>query len=470
MPSTPRTHQLLFVMACDSEHSAVIRAGKRVPSLYRFIPLSIPLLAALTPPQFQVRFVNEFIRVPERYPEDVDLVAISFLTPNACRAYELADFYRSKGVTVVMGGIHATALPDEALEHADAVALGEGEEIWPEILDDFSRGRLKPRYQAPRPVPMDQVPFPDWSVLDGGRPNSVQTSRGCRYRCDFCNVAQYFGRELRHRPVQQVVEEIGRLGRSGGRRARNVVFKDDNIVGDRDYALELFRALEPLRIRWVAQGNLRAFDEELLALAAKSGCLMILAGLESADAGRVRKLGKSHAGFAELKRSVDQFHRHGIALWGTFIFGFDEDGPEVFRHTCRHADALGLDYVGFNILTPLPGTELYERLEKEGRLLTSDWWRYDFEHVVFQPRRMTAQQLEAGYVQAYRHCFSWPSIIRRMAALVLRSLRTRRLLPLHYFFLLNWAFRLVAFNRPQEDGGTAEAGQRVTDAGVREAR
>jgi len=372
--------------------------------------LALHLIAGLTPPRFEVKIIEE---VSEQLDleEPCGLVGISCMTPNAMRAYALAREFRRRGRTVVLGGIHPTLLPDEALQHADAVVVGEAEGVWEQLLQDWEAGALRPRYHAASPS-LDRY------VAMGNRRQSrkrlfdvlpVMTTRGCPYNCDFCCVHDIFGRRIRHVPVANVVRDIES---SGG---RNFIFLDDNIIGDPGYARQLFQAIRPLGIKWVGQASLSFVkDTELIRLASDSGCAGLFFGLESVspvELGRMRKSIKEVGKVGEAIRKVKEF---GIYFHGSLIFGFDSDTLDTFPETLDFLERNRISSASINVLTPYPGTEVFRRLKAQGRLLTEQWSYYDHSTTVFQPRNMSPFQLQAGRLWVLREFTKISSVLRRL--------------------------------------------------------
>ena len=390
-------------------------------------PLSLPLLAGLTPPGVDIQLVDENV---ERLDPDAtaDWVAITALTASAPRAYQIADAFRERSIPVVMGGIHPTVLPDEAAMHADAVVIGEAEGVWGEVISDLAGGRLKPRYQAEGYHDLVGLPRPRRELLRTERYltiNVVQTARGCPHACTFCTVSAVFGRRYRFRPVAEVVEEVRELGGWVG-------FVDDNIVAHPARAKELFEALIPLKLRWVSQGDLSmARDPELLRLAARSGCRAMYIGLESVSADNLRTIHKSANLNCDIPEAIRTIHNSGIEIIGSFVLGLDGDAPDIFARTADFARRHKLAAAQFSVLTPFPGTVVHRELEAEGRIEDRDWSHYTMSNVVFRPRQMTALQLQEGQRETYRRFYSLPSITYR--ALTRRgNLLTRLLVNLSY--------------------------------------
>ncbi|MBE0465752.1 MAG: B12-binding domain-containing radical SAM protein [Candidatus Desulforudis sp.] len=376
-----------------------------------FPPLNLGIVAALTPPGIEVRIVDESV-TPVDFEAGADLVGITAMTALAPRAYAIADAFRARGVPVVLGGMHPSAVPEEALEHADAVVVGEAEGLWPELLADFQAGRMRPVYRATQSRPLTGLPQPRRDLWDPAKylvPNTVQTTRGCPFACNFCAVSNFFGRTFRHRPVDEVVQEVSSLP------GRLVGFVDDNIIASGRYARELFRALIPLRIQWFSQGSLNlADDEELLGLAAQSGCVGMFIGLESLTQSNLDRIGKRVNHVERFQKAIDKIHRFGIAIEGAFIFGLDNDDAGVFRRTVNFARRCRLEAAQFSILTPLPGTPLYREMQEQNRITDRDWSRYNFAQVVYTPLTIPAEKLQQGFNWAWHKFYSYPSILRRL--------------------------------------------------------
>lgn len=377
-------------------------------------PLVLPLLAGLTPPEVEVRLVDESVESVDVNAE-ADWVAMTCMTASAPRAYALSEGFRQRGIPVVMGGIHPTVLPDEAGAHADAVVMGEAEPVWREVVADLAAGRLKARY-GPAPYSnLVGLPHPRRDLLRVERyltTNVVQTVRGCPNGCAFCTVSAVAGRQYRFRPVPEVVEEIRSL--PGGW----IGFVDDNIAGHARRAKELFAALIPLKRRWVGQADLTlAKDPELLSLAARSGCQAVFIGLESLSQENLRAAHKAPNLGTDMGAAIAAIHRAGIEIVGSFVLGLDGDDRGVFRRTVEFAERHKLVAAQFAVLTPFPGTETRRQLEHENRIVDHDWSHYTMSNVVFRPRHMTELELRAGQRYAYGRFYSIPSILKRTLTL-----------------------------------------------------
>lgn len=378
------------------------REFKSIMFRYWFPSLTIPILAALTGDNYEVSFDDEVFEQID-FNEDVDLVAISAMTAQVVRGYQIADYYRSKGITVIMGGVHVSALSQEAAEHADSVIIGEAELIWSEMLHDFENGCLKPVYKADGFVEMHNIPRADRSIFDGkirplhGTINSIQATRGCPYNCKFCSVTNFFGNTYRYRQIDDIIDEICTLDMS-----KEICFVDDNIYGNREYAKELFRRMAELGIRWSGQGNITlAKDDELLELCAKSGCSGLLMGIESIDETNLKSINKKSNNVNEYLDSIRKIQDKGIKILGSFIFGLDEDTPDTFEKTLKFVEKAEIALPAFNILTPYPGTEVAKALMKENRIISFNWSDYTATKAVFLPKNMSVDELNEGYKWIY---------------------------------------------------------------------
>jgi len=378
--------------------------------------VNLPLLAALTPPGHTITIVDEAF-APDDINQDVDLVGITVMTDLALRAYHIADAYRRKAVKVVMGGIHPTVLPDEALEHADAVVVGEAEGVWPRLVSDAASGQMQRLYRAAKMTDLQGLPKPRRDLFPGIKyqgftriPIGVETSRGCPYDCEFCCIGQTLGHHYRVRPVQEVIAEIESID------SPHLFFVDDALGLNRNAAKKLFTEMIPLRRRWLAQGTVSlAEDLELLGLMKRSGCLGLLIGFESvqkATQNEVMKIKNLRIDFYEAMR---RFHGEGFGILGSFVFGFDYENKDVFEQTLEFIMRSRMDVMQLRILTPYPGTRLYKRLLSEGRLFVRDWWLrgYPPDTLLFQPKGMTADELMIGFARLNRQAYSLGAVMKR---------------------------------------------------------
>jgi radical SAM superfamily enzyme YgiQ (UPF0313 family) len=407
----------------------------------RYAPLTLTTLAALVPEELDAEIAIQDEGVgPLELDFEADLVGISAITGTALRAYEVADRLRARGQTVVLGGVHPTLLPDEAALHADAVVVGHAEESWPELLRDFAAGRLQKRYFRPTPREL-KIPRPRREMLDRKRymtTNSIEATRGCPHRCEFCAVPAAWPGVYAHRPIADVIAEIESFDQP------HALFIDLSPVEDVRYAKELYRAMIPLRIRWLGLATTRiAEDGELLKLAAESGCKGLLIGFEAVDQPTLDGMQKPFHQAAQYAEVVKKLHDHGIAIQGCFVFGFDTDDESVFERTVEFVDRVKIDLPRYAVMTPFPGTGAYRRLKSEGRLLHEDWSLYDVEHVVFRPKQMTPERLQEGLQWSWRQSYSWRSIATRI-------LGSRCMVPLS--LTLNFGYRFFAKKLPTRTG------------------
>lgn len=378
----------------------------------RYAPLTLTTLAALVPPELNatVEIQDEGV-APLDLDFSADLVGISAITGTAQRAYDIADRLRARGQTVVLGGVHPTLMPDEAAEHADAVVAGYAESSWPELLRDFVNGQMKPFYHHPTGREL-HVPRARRDLLDKQRyatTHSIEATRGCPHRCEFCAVPAAWGGVYAHRPIDDVIAELQTFS------DRRALFIDLSPVEDVRYAKELYRRMIPLRMKWVGLATTRiAEDEELLKLASASGCRGLLIGFEAIDQGTLNATQKHFHSAKQYADVVKRLHDHGIGIQGCFVFGFDNDDRHVFEKTVEFVDRVHIDLPRYAVLTPFPGTAAYKKLDAENRLLHRDWSRYDVEHVVFQPAQMSPEQLQEGLHWAWKQSYRWSSIGSRL--------------------------------------------------------
>lgn len=434
----------LLLISPELQESIFSYSEEDVRSFW-FPRLSLPVLAAYTPPEVEVRLLDESIEDID-FDEEVDLVGISVMTFLAPRAYEIAREFRARGVKVVLGGIHPTAVPEEAIQHADSVVIGEAEELWPALICDFQHGELKPFYKSNRLPPLENLPHARRDLLKEGAyltANCLQASRGCPYGCEFCTVTGIFGKAYRLRPVRDVVRELESMPPG------YTVFVDDNIAGNRRYSMELFEAIKPIGIAWAGQASVTlADDEELLKKAAESGCCAFFLGIESLSQENLKSVRKGFNRVEKYGEVIKKFFDHGISITAGIIFGFDGDDESVFERTVEFLEKNKITMATPAILTPLPGTPLYKKLEKEGRILDRNLQRYDGRNVVFMPRLMSPETLQEGYYWVNHRFFSIASILKRVfrpQPYLLGKLAT------------NWTFRRMALRIPK--GHISELGR-----------
>lgn len=378
-------------------------------------PLVFGLLAARTPAHMDTVLWDERLEeIP--FDADVDLVAITVETYTARRAYQIAARFRRRGIPVVMGGYHPSLVPDEAGCHADAVVIGDGESLWPRVVEDAGQGRLRPVYRGPAMAPIDAGCPMDRRIFKGKSYlplDLVQYGRGCRFNCDFCSIRAFYGRSVGRRIIPDILSEIGGLDR------RHFFFVDDNLFNDTAELKSLLAGLVGRGKTWSCQVSIDiADDPALIDLMVKSGCRAVLIGFESLDDGNLRQMRK---GWAVKTRSYRDRLRvlraAGLMIYGTFVFGYDNDGPEIFERTVEFAIDNKFMLANFNPLTPMPGTRLFDRLAKEGRLTHERWWleeSYRYGGATFRPRGMTADELTQGCLDARKAFNTAGSIASRL--------------------------------------------------------
>jgi radical SAM superfamily enzyme YgiQ (UPF0313 family) len=381
-------------------------------------PLGLMYLAACTPEEVEIRLIDENTERLD-FTEVPDLVGITTMTATAPRAYEIASRYREMGSKVVLGGVHASMLPEEALQYADTVVIGEAEGTWPQVVADAQAGRLQPIYKQEEFLDFSRPIKPRRDLIDPKRywcANSVQVSRGCPHACNFCSVTAFNGHKVRMRDVDSVLEEVETLTRGNLSRRRIVAFVDDNIAGRPAQAKELFRALIPHKIRWGSQASIdMARDEELVALAAESGCQFLFIGLETTSAAALKEMGKRQNKAEQYEEGLRLLRKYGIQVMGAFVFGFDSDDETVFADTLDFAMRNKIQVAQFAALVPYPGTRLYKQTVEEERVEPGYWFDESWDsRVVFQPKKMSAQRLDQETHAVSRRFYSYPSIFKRM--------------------------------------------------------
>jgi len=386
--------------------------------------LGLLTIAACTPPEHEVVVRDEYL-APLDYDEPADLVAISAKTSCVARAYEVAAEYRRRGRTVVLGGIHASLRPEEALEHVDCIVTGEAEALWPKVLADHARGALQPRYDADGFPPMDAIPYPRWDQLDHRAFlfHQIQTTRGCPFQCRFCSVPDISGQAFRFKPVEHVVGELRSLPTNGAlaSRMKTVYMVDDNFISRTRYTKELLEALVPMRRKgevpdWSAETTLNvAKDEALLDLFREAGCTTLIIGFESISQATLESMNKGVNFCLSYQDATERIHQRGMSIVGNFIVGFDTDTRAVFKDTRDFVFENNILYPFFSILTPMPGTELFEEFKAGERLDHTDWAHYDTRHVTFEPKHMSREELMDGYAWLYEQCYTTDAALDNLA-------------------------------------------------------
>jgi radical SAM superfamily enzyme YgiQ (UPF0313 family) len=391
------------------------RRGERYIRSWQMEPLPMAVIAGLTPPDVELRFYDDRMQMIP-YDETTDAVVLSLETYTAKRAYQIASEYRRRGVPVIVGGFHATLMPEEAERFAEAVIVGEAEEVWQTVVDDLRHGTLKKRYQSTTRPALDRIRI-DRSIFRDKRYlpiRLVETGRGCRFPCNFCAIQTFFERTHRSRPIEQIIAELQSLRNS----TRVFFFVDDNFVGDMNFARELLRALIPLKLRWITQMSINAaHDEEFLELLSRSGCMGVLIGFESLDDDNLRSMNKR---FNKMKggytKALDKLRRYRIRVYATFVFGYGNDTHASFEQALEFALEQRFYIAAFNHLTPFPGTPLYEELKTAGRLRFDAWWlddNYRYNDLPFLPEQLLPEEVTELCVQTRRKFYGWSSILKR---------------------------------------------------------
>jgi len=423
--------------------------------LFKLSFLNLPYVAAVTPPDVEVKIVDEtFEKI--NFEEKVNLVGLTAQTPAAPRAYQIAEEFKKRGIPVVMGGVHVSMLPEEALKHADAVVVGEAEEVWPELIEDLKRGQLKQVYRTNGFADPSALPLPRRELLNEKfyfPLKLLETTRGCPHHCDFCGVSKFFGFRYRNRPIREIDRELKTLFLKGP--AMNPALKkilslfskdfpyflkrrllyiiDSNVAGDRRFCLDVVSLLKEYDLLWYGHAPVSvAFDPKLLEGFSQSGCIALNIGFESFSVKNLQTMGKGFNPPSRYTEAVQRIHDQGIGIMGTFIVGLDDDDPGVFQRIIDFCINDKLDWALTFIMAPYPGTDSFLRLEREGRIFCRDWWKYDSLNVVYQPLLMSVEELKNGMRRIWKETFSLSSIYRRI-------LKRPWIHPLFYL-VMNWQF------------------------------
>jgi radical SAM superfamily enzyme YgiQ (UPF0313 family) len=399
--------------------------------------MTLPYIAALTPPDVQVQIKDDMLEEID-FREKCDLVGLTFMSHQAPRAYELAAGFRRQGIPVVMGGFHASLAPEECQEHADAIVIGEAEETWPQLIRDFQAGQLQPRYKAEHLSDLKNLPTPRYDLLDLKKYKLLnipsQTTRGCPYACNYCEVTQVYGGKFRHRPVDEVIEEIKTIQRLTG--SQFIYFVDDNFIANRRHAMEIMEKLIPLGLIYGCLATTNVGDDpELLDLMARSGCLHVNIGMESINPQSLKAINKKQNKIKDYERQFRALRDRGIGYSVNVMFGLDGDRPDIFDSTVDFLIHVKAPVSFMFILAPRPGTKVREQMLREGRIFDHDWTKYCGFKVVYHPKYMTPRQLEEEYWRANRRFYSPLSIIKRLTT----HLYSWHMLPFNLYFA--WCVR-----------------------------
>lgn len=382
----------------------------------RYAPLTLPTLAALVPKDMniEIEIYDEGVEIIKKEEFSADLIGITAITGTVKRAYQYADYFRSRNIPVVMGGVHASLMPEEAMQHADSVVTGIATETWPRLLRDFEAGNMKRIYVQPDEVDFSGWPLPARNLYDDKKiyfitTNSVQATLGCPNKCEFC-VTPYSCKGYHHRPVEDVINEISHIN------SKHILFVDPSPIENKVYIKKLYKAMIPLKKKWVSPSTIRMTDdEELLDLAAKSGCKGLLLGFESVTDSTLLSISKDFNSINRFYTASKKLHDKGIAIMGCFVFGLDSDDKSVFDRTLEFINKANIDLPRFTVNTPFPGTPFHRKMKDEGRIITDNWLFYDCQHVVIKPKQMTPEELQEGHHRAWREAYDFTSMFKRIA-------------------------------------------------------
>lgn len=389
------------------------RVGRQAFTRYMSsTPLALSTLKALTPQDIEVRIIDEN-NEPVEFNEHWDLVGITVMFHNSPTAIQIAAKFHQRGIKVVFGGFFSTLSYEFARPYADVIVSGEAEYVWPDVISDLRKGALKPFYKSERLIDLKDIPFirkEYYSPYDFTY--HTETTRGCPYNCDFCSVTSFYGAKFRHRPIDHVVRQLDEL------RDKPIFFVDDNITGNPKYARELFKAIAPLKIKWSSQFSLsNAQDHEIMRLAAESGCQLLFTGIESLNLKNLQEVGKTWAKPEKYKQWIKSTHDAGIGIYGSFMFGFDNDEPDIFKRTWDFCQENEIELAQFSVLSPIKG-KFYEKLIKENRIFEIDHAKFNGLYPTFYPKNMTVEQLNDGLVWIWKTFYSKENIKSRLARLI----------------------------------------------------
>ena len=377
-------------------------------------PLLFAIMDAITPKDIEMEYLDERVEdLPDRI--DSDIIALSVETFAARRAYKLAKKYKTKNNLVVMGGFHPTMLPDEALEYCDTVLIGDAEDTWPALLEDYKKGTVKKIYRSNNKVKMAKIDF-NSMAFQGKKYNKiglVQFSRGCKFNCDFCSIRSFYNCKVRQKSIKDIVDEIKKI------KEKIVFFIDDNIFLDEKSALELFKAIKPLKKKWACQISMDvAFNDKLLNAMRESGCILVLMGFESLNPKNLKLMNKvANLNIKKYEEAIKNIYNHKLMIYGTFVLGYDYDTKEDIKKTMEFAIKNNLTIANFNPLIPMPGTRLYKRLEDNNELIYDKWWleeTYCYGDSAYYPKNMSPEDLKEGCKEARYTFNTYRNIFKRL--------------------------------------------------------
>ncbi len=436
---------ILFILPALQE---VLSAKFRQIKYSLFPPLSLLTLAGLVSPDKYNLIVRDEHVEDIFIDEQVDLVVMTVYISSAKRAYEIGDYYRERGAKIFMGGIHPSTMAEEVMLHADSICIGPGESVFLEMLSDFGTNKLQRIYYGDKLTDLSEVPLARRDLMNKDRylvPNTIVASRGCLYNCDFCYKKSFWGEKYyKFRPLEDIKKELDTF------KQRFVFFLDDNLMGNRIESRKIFRLLKEYNFIWQAAASIDvAYSAGFLEEAYDCGCRSLFVGFESISRDNMKHSNKVQNQKYDYVDAIKRFHEAGIMLNGSFVYGLDYDGPDVFERTLDFAIKNKIETATFHIFTPFPGTKLFEKLQQEGRILHYKWEEYDTRHAVFQPSLMSPEKLEEGYWWSYEKFYSYNSIFSRAAGLtnpvkrILYNIAWKKLDGLWNFIIKNNLLRYV---------------------------
>lgn len=442
---------LIYPTTLDSAGAPIKYAKAYIP------PLSLAIIDSITPKHHHVTVINDFVEQVD-LTADFDIIGITALTTQAPRAYQIADAFRKRGKKVILGGLHPSLMTDEASQHADSVVIGEVENLWEQILVDCEKNQLKRTYRSDEFPNLDRLVIPKWDNVNlniyrrASGPHKmprmpIYTTRGCVFGCKYCSVSKFFGRSYRFKPIENILKEIDATGTD------SYVFVDDNIVCDAAFSEELFKALVHKKIRWYSQASTTILRHpHLIELAAKSGCKNLFFGIESINKENLTSVKKGFNHPEAYIELLTRLEKAGIRPWISLMFGFDHDNDVQFRETMNFFIKANIGHVVLWILTPLPGTDLHDEMMRDGRIIETDWSKFDNSHVVFTPMHLTPKELNDKFWKSYQEFYSGYNIFRRAVRYLRAPGKTVNQLYTELAIQLYTRKQLKAHNHPYSMG------------------